>query len=434
MKMGTVMLAAAAVTMTVFPSGAFADYAPTKNDVVGVGSDTLQQLGDFTADGDFLGDGGYNSAGNKNKFISIDATADANTRLAYGAAGVNAGTTPPPVCAPGDGQAVGTGNSGTQNTGQPCVLNPTVVLRAGKSPTQRPNGSGAGYKLLVADTATTGANAGKGLGYIDFSRSSSSQGSNVLFDSVQVGTDPLAMLTAATTDAVALTKAQLTSIYLCNTTDWSAVGGTAGTIIPLLPQIGSGTRKSFLAAIAVTTPGTCVQNVEENDPEAIGGTTSPVNAIEPMSGGRLNLFQGLLSTGASNGVGGYFNDPSCPFPPSESGTTTGCTPGAATLAPAVKFWGTSTGGYELDRPLYIYFRHADIASTKIFQPGGSLNWVRTMLYNPCPDPGVGDPNCTVVGTNEFGPGGAPWVASGAGQADISAAGIVPAYVYTASGP
>jgi hypothetical protein len=101
----------------------------------------------------------------------------------------------------------------------------------------------------------------------------------------------------------------------------------------------------------------------------------------------------------------------------------------------VKFWtSAATSGFELDRPLFIYFRHADIISTKIFQPGGSLNWVRTMLYNPCPDPGTGDPNCTVVGTNEFGPGGAPWVASGAGQADISAAGIVPAYVYQASGP
>ena len=64
------------------------------------------------------------------------------------------------------------------------------------------------------------------------------------------------------------------------------------------------------------------------------------------------------------------------------------------------------------RPLYIYFRHADINSTTIFQPGGTLNWVRTMLYNP---------------------GGAtPYWCSAAGKADISASGIIPACAYTAA--
>ena len=77
---------------------AFADYAPTNKDVVGVGSDTLQYLVDFAADGDQLGDPGYNTAGNKFKLVDFDARADANARLAYGPQGVGTGQ-----CAPGDG-------------------------------------------------------------------------------------------------------------------------------------------------------------------------------------------------------------------------------------------------------------------------------------------------------------------------------------------
>lgn len=133
---GGVVLAAVAASMAFFPTSAVADYGPTQNDVVGVGSDTLQQLADFVADGDFTGNSGYNSLGNKNKFISIDATADANTRLAYGPQGLG------PNCAPGTGGTAGTGNNAAQHADAPCVLNPTVVLRAGFAPEQRPNGSG----------------------------------------------------------------------------------------------------------------------------------------------------------------------------------------------------------------------------------------------------------------------------------------------------
>lgn len=429
-KLGTGLVAAMAAGMLAFPNSAFADYAPTSGDVVGVGSDTLQQLGDFVADGDFTGNPGYNTTGNKNKFISVDATADANTRLAYSPQGLG------PSCAPGTGGSAGTGNQNTTHADAPCTLNPTVLLRAGKSPTQRPNGSGAGYNLLKQDTNTT---TGVGLGNVDFSRASSARGTNALFDSVQVGTDPLAMLSSTTTNAVPLSTAMLTSIYNCSVTTWNnpAIGGTsAATIKPLVPQLGSGTRTSFLGAIGVANPGSCVTAVEENDPEAIDASGDPQNAIEPMSGGRLNLFLGKLSDGTSNGVGGYFKDPSCPFPPSISTTPAGCQTAGATLAPNVKFWNTgapSSGTlFNISRPLYIYFRHADISSAKKFQPGSNLNWVRTMLYNPCPTPG--SPTCVIQAGVEYGPGGAPFVASAQGQAAISTSGIVPAYAYTAAGP
>lgn len=400
---------------------AYADYAASPSDVVGVGSDTVQAAGDFVADGDFLLDPGYNTAGNLNKFISIDATADANTRLAYGSFGTGSGATAATnACSPGTGATQGTGNQNATHTGdKPCVLNPTIVLRAGLNPVQRPNGSGAGYNLLKADTDASG----KGTGLVDFARASSARGSNALFDSMQIGNDPLGMLTSSTTNATnGLSIAQLKSIYTCTTTNWNQVGTGSGTIVPLMPQVGSGTRSYFEGAIGVTdsTLGSCVQNVEENDPEAIDASSSPANAVEPMSQSRLYLFQGKLSTGASNGAGGYFKDPSCV---ALSTTAPACTTGS-TLNPNVKLWTTAVTGtntptdggalYYPTRPLYIYFRHAEINSTTPFQPGGSLNWIRTMLYNP---------------------GGAtPYWCSAAGKADISAAGIIPACTYTPGGP
>ncbi len=427
LKLGIATAGALAVSMTLVAQPAFADYAPVARDVVGVGSDTVQFASDFIADGDFLGDGGYNTLGNKYKIINFDATPDANARLAYGPDGVGTGT-----CAPGDGGTAGTGNSTTPHSDQPCTLNPTIVLQAGLSPVQRPNGSGGGAKAIATDTHH----------YIDYARASSAQGSTLgsTFDSITIGTDPLAMLSATTTNAVPLSAAQLKLIYACTDTTWTSVGGTSGaTIIPIVPQVGSGTRSSFLTAIGNPTLGGCVKTAEENDPTAIAAQSSPANAIEPMSGGRLNMFLGKLGDGTSNGVGGYFKDPSCSLNSIAAGTT-GCTAGTDTINPDVKLWTSGSPSdtnalFDISRPLYIYFRDADINSTQAFQPGGTLNWVRTLLYNPCPDnPPVAGDGCTTVGSQTFGPGGAPYYDSTAGQALISAAGISPTYAVTISGP
>jgi ABC-type phosphate transport system substrate-binding protein len=411
---GAGVFAAVAASICLLSTSALADYAPSSNDVVGVGSDTVQAAADFVADGDFLGDAGYNSAGRFNKFISIDATADANTRLAYGSPGIGSGS-----CVPGTGAVAGTGNQNTNHSDTSvCTLNPTVVLRAGTQPIQRPNGSGAGFNLLKADTNTATGTTINGL--VDFARRSSAAGANPLFDSLTIGTDPLGMLVSTTTNETApLSLPQLKAIYSCTLTDWGvANGGSANgnTIKPLLPQIGSGTRSYFLGQLGISTGGPCVQNVEENDPEAIDASGSPANAIEPMSQSRLFLFQGKLSDGSANGLGGYFTDPSC------AGLVTtpaSCVAPANTLVPNVKLLtsGSPSDGQPIfypTRPLYIYFRHADINSTKKFQPGGALNWVRTMLYNPG--------------------GSTPYFCSAAAQSDISAAGIIPACTYTAAGP
>jgi hypothetical protein len=443
-RVGLGAIGAVALAVALVAPSASADYAPGAGDVVGVGSDTVQDAGDFVADGDFLGDQGYNSAGNLNRVVNFDATADANVRLAYGLGGPG-GTN---ACAPGTGGTAGTGNQNSGHTDSPCVLNPTIVIRAGTQPVLRPNGSGAGLNALLNDRC--GANpCGTGPFQINYVRRSSAAGSTAVatavtefggagLDSVTIGNDGLAILSSSTTNAVALSAAQLKTIYECTVTTWndpSLGGASATTIKPLLPQVGSGTRTSFLAAINVTTPGSCVSNVEENDPEAIDQSGVPADAIEPMSSGRLNLFQGRLGNNTANGVGGYFNDPSCAF--GVTAPAPACTTGK-TLAPNVKYWttGTPLSGtlFNINRPLYIYFRDVDVFNdTTVFQPGGTLNWVRTLFYNPCQGTGH-TTGCTTVGGITYGPGGRPFVATSAGQALVSAAGISPTYATTVGGP
>jgi hypothetical protein len=428
LKLGLATATTITASMIMVAQPAFADYAPVTKDVVGVGSDTVQYASDFIADGDFLADNGYNTLGNKFKIVNFDATPDANARLAYGPQGLG------PNCAPGTGGTAGTGTQTTNHADAPCTLNPTIVLRAGTVPVQRPNGSGAGAAAILTDSHH----------YISYTRASSKQGSTLgaAFDSITIGTDKLAILAGTTTNAVPLSVPDLTAIYSCTDTKWTDVGGTSSaTIIPLLPQVGSGTRKTFLADISVTTPGACVQNVEENDPTAIAATTSPANAIEPMSGGRLNMFQGKLGDGSPNGVGGYFHDPSCALNAIAASTPASCAATADTLNPAVAYTtGTPPDGsgalYNDNRNLYIYFRASDVTSATPWQPGGTLNWVRTLFYNPCPDnPPVSGDGCTndpLAG--EVGPGGAPVYATASGQALISAAGIAPTYAATVGGP
>ena len=451
-KLAVAAVASSAVVLSLVTAApASADYAPSTSDVVGVGSDTVQYAIDFMADGDYAGNTGFNATA-RNKLINFDATPDANARLAYGAGGLNGTSAATSNCAPGTGGSTGTGNNNATHTGdRPCVLNPTIVLRAGLKPVQRPNGSGAGYNALKADVAAGAHN-------IDFARASSARTGGATYSSVTLGTDVLAMLTSSTTNAPAggLTLAQLTEIYKCSAgyTDWSSANlgsGTAGTIIPLLPQVGSGTRSSFLTALGLTdsTIGACTVNAEENDPEAIDASGSAANAIEPMSSGRLNMYLGKDSAGTSLGTG-YFLDPSCAYAQvaaavAATGTNAAraaCVAAGTPLTPNVTYnysggTGTFASAWSTTRNMYIYFRATDVDGTTVFQPGGTRNWVRTLFANPCSGttaggtPIVSGTNCT--SSNTYGPGGAPFIATAAGQALISSSGIVPSYTYSVSG-
>jgi hypothetical protein len=505
LKLGLASASALVISMSFAMQSASADYAPAPKDIVGVGSDTVQYASDFIADGDYISDGGYNTLGNKFKVVNFDATPDSNARLSYGPGGLSG------TCTPGTGATEGTGNATTTHSDTPCTQNPTIVLRAGQSPIQRPNGSGDGTAAIVADSS------------INYARASSNKDTTVgaSYDRITVGKDNLAMIGSTTpaTNAVPLSENQLNAIYTCTATTWAALGasgaGSSDTIIPLIPQVGSGTRSTFLGDIGVTTPGGCVETVEENDPTAIAGA-SPNNAldnsnskfdlpngdahpaadaIEPMSSGRLDMFQGTLgvaygnfsnapstfngTTGgpAGTGIDGYFKDSSCKVnqitatpgatcsSKPASGTASATNPAPDTIAPQVAYLAGTPGStdntgslgktlYSDYRNLYIYFRDSDVGTYSLsgstltsswnsatglagnWQPGSTLNWVRTMFYNPC---GTTNPaqftafkcsNDPIAG--EVGPGGAPFYATSTGQALIAAAGVDAAYAENAA--
>jgi hypothetical protein len=438
-KLVSVAAVAFSLALVLVANAAFADYAPSFSDVVGIGSDTLQYIGDFVADGFPSGDTGYNALGNLNRLVNFDATADANSRVAYGPNGIGSGT-----CSPGTGGTAGTANQNTTHSDPVCFLNPSIVLRAGLSPMLRPNGSGSGFDAFRRDVDGTNH-------WIDYTRSSVCQGAgtgcrgkNVTgIDSVQIASDPFQILVADITNAVPLSAAQLKAIYEANSPSckkWTDVGGTStNTIIPIIPQTGSGTFSSFKASVGITTLGNCGVQFEENDPTAIYQVSSSADAIAPMSGGRLNLYKGLLGNGTANGYGGYFKDPSCPV---EITTPAACIGAAATLSPDVHLLTTGAPSdgqplWSIIRPLYIYFRHSDVATTapfgtdKPFQPGSTLNWVRTLFFNPC---SPGQTGCVTVGGTTYGPGGPPFYNTSAGKALISDAGVTPTYVVTLNGP
>ncbi len=362
-----------AAALTLCTGAAHADLAPTQNDIVGVGSDTVQNIANFLADGDTTGTPGYNSAGNLNRVVSFDATPDANDRAGYLNGSTNASLKP---------------------------LTPTVVLRAGTSPVQRPNGSGAGITALLADKGSTEV-----INFVRSSRLPTDAEQQLALSAgwgglhvVRISTDDLRVATANTTNAPsALTPAQLVQIYQCTATTWTAVGGSSGaTIIPQVPQNGSGTRSTFLNDLkaanggTAVTLGSCVQTVEENDPTSITGASSPADAIAPFSSGRLALYNS-----------GYFKDPTKVF---------GTAPVA--VAPGITLL-TATGSYLNSRGLYIVFRHSDTTSTTPFQPGGTKNWVQTLFSNPG--------------------GTAPFVNTTAGKADIASGGATPNYVDCSAG-
>jgi ABC-type phosphate transport system substrate-binding protein len=364
---------ATGLTFVAVPA-ASADYAPQPGDIVGVGGDTPQYALQFGADGDYLGDAGFNASGAFNRLVTFNATADANGRSAYA-------------------------NGSTEAS--PVPLNPTDVLRAGTFPVQRVSSSGAAITAILADKGatevinfifsaseptaaqqTTAAN--NGWGYLHV---------------VQIGKDDVEIAAANTTNAPSgLSIAELLAIYTGADTKWNQLpgnsSGSSDTIIPLLPPSTSSIYKTFLADLKTANGGTTptlsasVQTVEQNDPTAVTGASTPADAIVPFSAARLNLWND-----------GYFHNPATPFP------------GGAALTPGVKLLTATApdGSAAYDSPVndYVLFRQSDASSTAPMEPGGSRNWVETLFSNPG--------------------GSQPFFEKAAGQALIAASGVTPLY-------
>ena len=145
----------------------------------------------------------------------------------------------------------------------------------------RPVGSGAGKDLLHGATDNTN---------IDFARSSSAQSSAETADGLQsfpFAVDTLIMVksgSVASHAPASLTIAQILDIYQGTVTNWNQVGGTAGTIKPLIPQSGSGTLSFFTdqltAANGGVPPVIVATPVTEHDPAPI---MNDADAIAPFS-------------------------------------------------------------------------------------------------------------------------------------------------------
>ncbi|MCL1869970.1 MAG: substrate-binding domain-containing protein [Promicromonosporaceae bacterium] len=266
----TAFLAGAALVASA--ATASADVTPQANDIVGVGSDTIQIVMNDIADGAKNSAGnllaGFNSSAS-GRLISFDATN------------------------PGTGKVI----TGDQ-----------ITLRPGSAPINRPNGSGAGKGLLYGASNNPD---------ISFARSSDSlsadeiSGGLVLFP---FATDGLEMAVAPTGShaPATLSAADVLGIYTGLYTHWNDIpGNSAGstdTINALMPQGGSGTLKYFTKLMTAAN-GNVAPNlsngkqsvngviVEEHDPSLI---TNDPDAIAPFStaratttaAGKIKLVEG----------------------------------------------------------------------------------------------------------------------------------------------
>jgi hypothetical protein len=384
------VLGLAAIVVPVVGSGpASADYAPQPADVVGVGGDTPQFAVDDLINGDTAGHLGFDEATGVNRVAYFDASGDANGRQTY----TNNVTT------------------GVNST----LLDPTVVLRAGDNPVQRPQSSGAALAALEADQGA----ADPASDTINFVASASlpTSPTNVTggLDYVKFGTDNIKIAvnagTGGTNAPAGLSALELAHIYNGSWTTWGQVAAGGGspsgdTIYAEIPTSTSSIYSKFIAALTSALPsfslnGTFVHTVEQNDPTTITSAPTPADAIAPFSAARLNLWND-----------GYFYNPTTVFPGP-------LTPGATPLAPNVSLLsGTaadSSPSLNVSISDYFVFRANDAAlsgATHPYEPGGTLNWVQTLFYNSAWVPG----STTVP---------APFIDTSTGQALITSSGVTP---------
>ncbi|MFZ0251248.1 MAG: hypothetical protein WAL61_14980 [Acidimicrobiales bacterium] len=378
------VIGSAAVVLPVIGAGqAFADYAPQPNDIVGVGGDTPQYAVDLLINGDTSGHLGFDEATGVNRVAYFDANGDANGRQAYTS-------------------NVTTGVAST-------LLNPTVVLRAGDNPVQRPQSSGAALSALEADKPPTDPNSDT----INFvaSATAPAAGNGVPggLDYVKFGTDTIqiAVSSASTNAPAGLSPLELANIYDGTWTTWgqvAAAGGPASgdTIYAEIPTSTSSIYSKFVAALVAVDPSfsvdaAFVHTVEQNDPSTITGAPIPADAIAPFSSARLNLWND-----------GYFFSPATVFPGASSPLSANVKLLSGTAA-------DSSASLSVAITDYFVFRANDAAlsgSTHPYEPGGTLNWVQTLFYNSAWTPGS-----TSVP--------APWIDTSTGQALIAASGVTP---------
>lgn len=145
--------------------------------------------------------------------------------------------------------------TGSATVGQCKASQPSTVPTNGNFDHDRfsgkyPTGSGAGRKEVQLGTA-------------DYARSSS-LGTETDLSYFGFAKDGIAIISAGTRAAGNITLAQLTAIYNCTTTDWSAITGEApgNTIEPVGMNTSSGTYATFKSKIGTEPNSACAKKVD----------------------------------------------------------------------------------------------------------------------------------------------------------------------------
>ena len=160
-------------------------------------------------------------------------------------------------------------------------------------------GSGAGIEAVTSGTADIG-NSSRNLK--DEEKSKGAVENVVAIDGIAVCVDP-----ANTVEG--LTKEQLSSIYLGETTNWSEVGGADAPIIVIGREAGSGTRDGFESITGtedacayrqeLTSTGDVITTVAQN-PDAIGyaSLASVKDSVKALSVGGVVPTEDTVKDGS----------------------------------------------------------------------------------------------------------------------------------------
>lgn len=361
-----------------------ADIAPQEKDVLAVGSDIQQNAFNFLADG-YHQLPGYNTAGNKWRFFSLDSSGDDNGRSSY-----------------------------LQNSN--TVFNPTTILRAGRDNVTRPSGGSGGLNALIANDADTGA-------LIDVSRSpnpptaaqqtaAAGSGKSGQLFTVKVGRDrDLIAVSSDTHLPATISGDDIVKIYEGTITKVGQLTGNSGstyaneTLNPLYLPSSAGMQKIFLNELvrikgsSVTVPSSIPQ-VQQNDPTQITGLANGTRetALIPFPRGRFKLLESGYYAAGPAGTGTYATGARSSL--SSNGIKLLDENGSGTHS--------GTQPFGVDFAYNAVFRKSDLQSNEPWQPGSTLNWVQALFYNP-----------------DDGP--EPFVATEAGEALLEQAGITPDY-------
>ena len=190
---------ATASTLALSLTPAEADFSPQPNDVVSTGFDIIQNSFNFLADG-YHELPGYNTAGNRWRFVNFDSSGDAQGRSAF---------TDPRLLPTITGNGT-LGENGVKYIKQSDVklLNPTISLRAGQDLVVRPTGGGGGGRDAIITDDQGWIDVGRSPDPLNATHQNNAQtnlGTKLI--RVQIATDRQLIATATTTNAPATISA-----------------------------------------------------------------------------------------------------------------------------------------------------------------------------------------------------------------------------------